>query len=299
MSDVRELTTRTTPPRKRPGGRGGEPKTVTGLRRRLIPTYIGVAVLLVAYAVPALWLVLTSFKSDTAIVNRVASPIFEPTLSAYETVLTSDLVRAMWNSLRIAGGATLLIMFLGVPAAYALAHVRRGRGAVLGILIALQTIPLASIVIPMFKVLRTWHQLGTLRGVVIAISAMALPLTIMLLRPFFLSVPRIIEEAAEVDGAGILRVFFRVVLPNVRTGVLTIAVLTFIHAWGEFIFSITLLSDPQKYPLSALLSKQISMYGVDWNSLMAIAVLTALPMLVLFLFVARHLSSGLAMGYSK
>lgn len=272
---------------------------MTASRRELAATYAGAAVLLLAYAVPALWLVITSFKTDAAIVNRVASPFFEPTLEAYRTVVGADLLRAMWNSLRIAGGATLLIMTLAVPAAYALAHLRRGRGLVLGVLIALQTIPLAAIVIPMFRVLRTWQVLGTLSGVVIAISAMALPLTIMLLRPFFLSVPSTIEEAAEVDGAGPLRTFFRVVLPNVRTGVLTIAVLNFIHAWGEFIFSITLLSDPQLYPLSALLSQQISLYGVDWNSLMAIAVLAAAPMLVLFLFAIRHLRTGLAMGYGK
>lgn len=268
-------------------------------RKQRIPTYVGLAVLLIMYAVPALWLVLTSFKDDSDIVNRVAAPIFHPTLSAYESVLSGDLVLAMWNSLRIAGGATLLTMVLGTPAAYAVARVGRGRGVVLGILIALQTIPLAAIVIPMFKVLRTYHQLGTLSGVVIAISAMALPLTIMLLRPFFLSVPWVLEEAAAVDRAGVVSTFFRIVLPNVRTGVLTIAVLTFIQAWGEFLFSITLLSDPKKYPLSALLSKQISMYGVHWNNLMAIAVLTAIPMVVLFLFVARHLSSGLQMGYSK
>lgn len=272
---------------------------MTGSRGERIAGIVGVVVLLVVYGIPSVWLVATSLKTDVAVVNQAASLVFDPTLVAYRRVGDARVALAMWNSFQIGLGTTLIVMFVGLPCAYALARMRRWRAMILLALIALQTVPHASFVIPMFPVLEQWGQLGTLRGVIIALSALFLPFTVLLLRPFFVAVPLHMEEAAEIDGAGPIRLFWSVVLPNVRNGALTIGVITFINAWGEFTFSITLLSDPQLYPLSALLSQQIGRYGVEWNNLMALAVIAALPTIALFSMVAGQLRSGLSMGSGK
>lgn len=271
-----------------------------GTQSRRAMVHGAVLVLFLLYAIPGLFVVLASLKTNEDIVNHPAGLLFAPTLQAYRTVLDSHLVHAMLNSLQIALGSTALAMILGVPLAFVLARLRaRWSGLVVGILIALQMMPTAVSVIPLYRVLALFHLLGSLPGVIVAITASVLPFAVLLLRPFFLSVPREIEEAAEVDGAGEFRSFVRVVLPVVRNGLSLIGVLLFIGSWGEFLYCISFLNDTSRFPLSVLLVQQQGFYGTQWNNLMALALVGAVPTLILFVFVARRLTSGLALGYGK
>jgi multiple sugar transport system permease protein len=123
-----------------------------------------------------------------------------------------------------------------------------------------------------------------------------LPFCILLLRPFFRAVPREVEEAAQVDGAPKWRVFASIVLPLARNGVATAGALVFLITWGEFLYAITLLFEPSTYPISALLAQQHSNWGLDWPALMALASLSALPILVVYLFTYRLLTEGVSLG---
>ena len=133
-------------------------------------------------------------------------------------------------------------------------------------------------------------------GVVLADTALLLPFCVLIVRPFFLSVPQEVEEAGVVDGASRWRVFWQIVLPITLNGIATGATIIFFIAWGEFLYAITFLSDPAQYPISVLIAGQIGMYGIRWSNMMAIAVVASLPILAIYAFTHRLLRDGLALG---
>ncbi|WP_426518846.1 carbohydrate ABC transporter permease [Diaminobutyricibacter sp. McL0618] len=268
-------------------------------RHRLAST-IGVAAIFALYVIPLGLIVLASFKSNSDVVNNSAGLIFTPTLSAYQAVFTPAFFLALLNSVIIAGGTTLLVLLVATPLAYVLSRTRAAWGAlVIGILIALQMTPAATAVIAQFQVLAGLGQLGTTFGVILAMSATAVPYAILILRPFFLSIPHEVEEAAQVDGTGPFRIFGLIIFPLVRNGVSLIGVLIFIGAWGEFLYPISFLNNQAQFPLSVLILQQQGFYGTQWNNLMALAILGAIPTIAIFAAVARRLTSGLALGVGK
>lgn len=261
---------------------------------------VGSLVLLIVYGFPLYWLVATSFKTNVEIFADPAGIVFSPSTSAYHRVLNASLAHAALNSGIIAVCTTALTLALGVPAAYGLARTRTVLLPVgLGSLILLQMIPPTASVIPLYKVLAGWNLLGTLAGVIIADSAMLIPFAVLLLRPFFQTIPEVMEEAAAVDGASRLRTFVTILLPLARNGIATVGTLIFIIAWGEFLYAISFLTNPEAYPISAVISQQVSAYGIDWPGLMALATVTSIPVLVLFAATQRRLAEGLSLGSVK
>lgn len=257
-------------------------------------------VVFLAYFAPLLVVVLAAFKTNAQIADNPASLLFHPSLDGFRAVLNSDLLRALWNSAQIAVESTLVTVVVGTPVAYLLARTRaRWSALTIGVLIALQMTPTATAVIPLYRVLAALHLLDRIPGVALAIAATTLPYAILLLRPFFLSVPVEVEEAARIDGASEISCFLRVVLPLVRNGLSLITVLLLFGSWGEFLYSVSFLSTSSNYPLSVLLVQQEGFYGTQYNNLMALALIGSLPIVVLFTFVARRLTSGLTLGVGK
>jgi multiple sugar transport system permease protein len=261
---------------------------------------IGLVLLTLIYGVPLLWLVLTSLRTNQDIFASPTNIFIAPQLDAYRLVWAAGVPQALLSSVTIALGTTVLVVLLAAPAAYALCRVSGAVTAVvIGTLIGLQMLPTASSVIPLFRLLASWHLLGSLWGVVIADAALLLPFAIILLRPFFRAVPLELEEAATTDGAHTLTVLWRIVLPLVRNGLITVATFIFIISWGEFLYAVTLLTDPDKYPITALISQQVTQYGVRWNQMMALAVIGAVPVFLIFIATQRRLREGLSMGAVK
>ena len=257
-------------------------------------------VLVVLYTVPVIWILLTSLKSTADAVNPHRLFRFTPTLESYATAFRSGILHAGLQSLIIATGTTALVLLVALPAAYGLARVP-GPVAIggLGILVTLQMLPQTATVIPLFQVLGKVGLIDSILGVILSNAAMLTPWATLLLRPFFRSVPAAIEESAALDGASSLRTFFSIMLPIARNGAATTGTLVFILSWGEFLYSITFLLSPTKYPLSAKLAVQIGQFSSNWSGLMTVAVLTALPILVLFVFTYRLLREGLTLGAVK
>jgi multiple sugar transport system permease protein len=160
-------------------------------------------------------------------------------------------------------------------------------------------LPQTATIIPLFQVFNAAHLLNTQLAVILADAALLAPWATLLLRPFFRSVPESLEEAAALDGASRLRTFRSVCLPLARNGAATVASLVFIISWGEFLYAINLILSPSKYPLSALLAEQVTQFTTNWPNMMAIAAVTALPVVVIFVFTYRFLRSGLALGAVK
>lgn len=264
------------------------------------PTTAAIVALMALYAVPLLFVVASSFKTNIDITNNPLSVVFTPTLEPYRTVLTSTVLHAAWNSVLIAVSATAITLGCAVPLAYTLAKFPAKWSAVIvAVLIALQMVPHSTSVIPLYSLLPALGLMGTIIGVALSIAAGTLPYAALLLRPFFLALPREVTEAAQVDGAGPLRTFFAVVLPLVRNGVVVITVLVFIWAWGEFLYSLSFLTNSSQYPLSVVLVQQQGQFGTLYNNLMALSVVGAIPSVILFAFTAKKLTSGLALGAGK
>jgi len=270
------------------------------MTKGMLAAKFAVLVIFVLYAFPLLLILLASFKSDTAIVNDPAGLIFHPNLDAYRSVFNTQLFMGMRNSFFIAGGTMLLALVAATPLAYALARTSaRWSGLVIGVLIALQMTPAATAIIPQFQIIGQLKLLNSIPGVILAEAAGVLPYATLILRPFYLSIPDEVEEAAYIDGAGRFRTFAVIVFPLVRNGVSLVGVLLFIGAWGDFLYPVSFLTDSSKFPMSVLLLLQQGFYGTQWNSLMALALLGAIPTIVIFAFVARRLTSGLALGIGK
>jgi multiple sugar transport system permease protein len=279
-------------------GRGGPSITSEVLPRRTA-TVLAVPLLLV-YVVPLLWMLITSVKSSGDVTRNPSGLLFQPSTDAYQAVAGDELWRSMWVSGQIAVAVTVGVMLLGVPAAFGLSRMHgRLRFVMIGLLLVFQMIPPAASLIPLYRLLAILNLVDTRQGLALIDIALFLPFAILLLRPFCLAVPRELGEAAMLDGAGPLRMLTYVVLPLVRNGAFVVAVMVFILTWGEFINAITFINDPQLQPLSALLSSQVTQFGVRWNNLMALAVITSLPLLVLYLLVHRRLQEGLTVGAGK
>ncbi len=262
---------------------------------------VGVAFLILLYGIPLVWLVATSFKDNREVFANPGGVIFTPSFQGYEGIVQGGtLGQAALNSAIISIGTTLLTIGIGIPTAYGL---DRSRGTLLtvglGVLVLLQMIPQTATIIPLYRVLGAWRLLGTLPGVILADTALFLPFTVLVLRPFVGGLPREIEEAASIDGASTWTTFIRIIVPLMSNGIATAASLVFILSWGEFLYAISILTNPTTYPISALIGQQISAYGTSWSGLMALAVVGSLPILLVFVVAQRRLASGLSLGAVK
>lgn len=271
-----------------------------GVRSARLVTRLGLLGFALAYGLPLTYLVATSLKTTPELFGAPAGLIFHPHLDAYHQVFTSALWSSLENSAFIAFGTAALTLVLGAPAACWLSRSESRLANVgLALLILLQMVPQTSSIIPLFRIMGQWGLVGSLRSVILADTALLLPFGIILLRPFFRAVPLEIEEAARVDGSSNLRIFFAIYLPLTRNGLLTVGAIIWVIAWGEFIYAVTFLLDSSSLPVSALLAQQVSQYGVQWNQLMAVAVLVTLPVLATFIVAYRYLREGLAVGAVK
>lgn len=293
-------------------GRASATAVRTG-RVRAVGTQVGAAprglagvvkiILTALYLLPLLWIVVASFKSDTEILTAPNALLFTPTLGTFRAII-GEAGGSILLSFEVTAIAAAVVILVGVPAAYALARrTSPGWGRVISIvltlMLVLQMVPQPMTVIPLYGVLANWHLLGSVTGLIIADVALVLPFSVLLLRPFVLAVPKPLYEAAAIDGASGLQTFVRVVLPMLVNGIATVASIVFITVWGEFLYASTFITQGARFPVSALLAQQIGAYSANWNRLMALALLTSLPLLVVFLIAQRRLTAGLSLGAVK
>jgi ABC-type glycerol-3-phosphate transport system permease component len=271
--------------------------------RQGITPRIGRFVIFLLYGIPLAWVVATSFKPESTILKDPSGLMFTPTLEQYRGVV-SQVWPAMLNSLQIGIGTTVLTLLVAVPAAYGMARRRtkwwtRVVAITLGLMIILQMVPQAMTIMPLYSILAQWHLTNTILGIVLATSALVMPFAILLIRPFFLTIPPELEEAAIMDGASVWSAFRRVLMPLARNGIVTVGIMVFMQSWGELLYGTTFLSKPDAYPVGALLALQTTLYGTEWGHLMALGVLITLPILVLFIFSQRRLMQGMLSGAVK
>ena len=189
---------------------------------------------------------------------------------------------------------SLVLAFL---AALALAKFRfYGRSAFIVMIIGVQMVPLNALIIPLYILLSSAHQVDKLSGVIITYLTFVLPFAIWTLRGFVLGVPKELEEAAMVDGCTRFGAFLRILVPLVAPGLVATAIFAFIQAWNKYLIAYVMLNSPEKQTLTVWLAGFTTVRGTEWGPLMAGATLTALPVVIFFLFVQRRVAFGLTAG---
>jgi trehalose/maltose transport system permease protein len=250
---------------------------------------------------PFLWFVLTSWKSPaelTAIPPKLV-PSFH--WDFYRSALQErGLLRYIVNSLIVAGSATFIAIVIGSLAAYALSRFRLPWTKVyLLILLVVSMFPQIAIAGPVWSILDHLGWLNTYRGLVAAYIAFSLPLATWILTTFFGEVPREIEEAAVIDGCSRLQALWKIVLPLAAPGILTAALLVFIHAWNEFFFALIILTNPDLQTLPVGIALFPGEYTMPWGEIAAASTLATLPLIFLTLLFQRGIVRGLSAGAVK
>jgi multiple sugar transport system permease protein len=261
---------------------------------------VGATCLVVIF--PIYWAAVTSFQFREKL--YVYPPAFFPTRFSFgnywEVFRESGLGLWLWNSLLVSFLATIMSVALSALGAYSLSRFRyRGRGAVGYLILVAQMLPPTLLVIPIYLIFRDLRLIDTLTGLVVAYTTFALPLCIWMLKGFFDTIPRELEEAAQVDGCSRMGAFFRVVIPLSAPGIAATSFYSFIVAWDEFLLSRTLISSEARWVSSVGLSSFIGAYTTFWDQMMAASLVVALPPLVIFFFLQRYLVSGLTAGALK
>jgi N,N'-diacetylchitobiose transport system permease protein len=273
--------------------------------RRVALNTAGIAVFVVS-VFPVFWMASTAFKPNQEIFSSTPRPLpAHPTLDHFSFVLSRSVAGvSFWhylaNSAVVAVCTVLISGLLALLAATAVARFRfRFRTTFLIMLLVVQMVPVEALVIPLFIDLKHLALLNSLAGLVIVYVGFALPFGIWMLRGFVAAVPRELEEAAAIDGAGPVRTFARVLLPLVAPGLVATSIFSFITAWNELIFAYTFLKDQDKATLPIMLQFFFARSGNDWGPIMAASTLLTLPVLAFFLLVQRRMVSGLVAGAVK
>jgi N,N'-diacetylchitobiose transport system permease protein len=262
---------------------------------------VGVLILVVMLF-PIYWMVSTAFKPGKEILTL--TPVWFPSPVTFDNFRSAINYPFFWNdvvnSLTVVLSVVAISVALAFLAAVSVARFGfRGRTAFVVMVIAVQMVPLNALVIPMYLLLDKLGQVDTLLGVIAYYLAIVLPFMIWTLRGFVANVPVDLEEAAMVDGATRVGAFLRIVFPLVAPGLVATAIFGFIQAWNEYIIAYVLLSSSSKQTLTIWLASFTTQHGTDWGGLMAGATLTALPVVVFFLLVQRHVAGGLTAGAVK
>lgn len=268
-----------------------------------IGQYAALAVYVTFLGFPLVWLLSTAFKSTREIVLGAGGLIpSSPTLANFsDAIEKANLIDAGRNSLLVAVASTVLTMVVALPAAYALVRFRTVlRPITLGWVIVSQVFPTILIIIPLFLILKQFRLIDALPGLTIVYVVFTLPFCLWMLIGFVSAVPRDLEEAAAMDGAGRLRILVSIVLPLLRPGIVATALFAFISSWNEFLFALVLIQSPSKVTLPLTLSRFVGAEGqVQLGALAAASLLATIPSLVFFALIQRRLTSGLLTGAVK
>jgi len=281
-----------------------------GTRETTLRFLVGLIATLI-YLIPLYWMITTSVKPVDQIFQK--PPMLFPSsfqTDSYRQIFGLATSRGdlyinaflyLKNSLIIASVTMLLTLLMAVPAAYALSRFQfRGRSAFVLFLLIAQMLPSVLMVIPLFVLFKQWGIINiSYTSVILADTALALPFTIIILRTSFLQIPIEIEEAAWIDGGSRLQVLFYIILPLVRSGMVAVAVFSFLVAWGEFVFALSFLQNVELQPISIGVFQFIGMYKSNFDSMMAFSTIVAIPAIIAFLFLQRQFISGMTAGSVK
>ena len=252
---------------------------------------------------PLYWMVVTALKTQVEIFE-IPTPLWPRNLdiSSFASQLgnSSDTMRGFRNSLIIAGGATLISVVLSIPAAYGLARFKFfARKPLILFFLITQMMPSTLVLTSLYLMFSDMNLVNTYWAPILADATLGIPFSIIILRTYFISIPKELDEAAKIDGCSSLKSFVRVMLPIASPGVTVSAVFSFVFAWGDLLYGLTFLTNPTMRPVTSSIYNYVQQYQTLWNSTMAFGIITILPIVLIFVFMQRYIVSGLTGGAVK
>lgn len=267
--------------------------------RKVILT--GVAWLVgLAFVAPYLEMLVTALKPEHELMRSSYLPTKWEWSNFVDVWRAAPIWQNMKVSLLVAGAATIVTLLCGLPAAYYTARNRfRGRNAFLLLILITQMFAPTALVIGIYREMVALNLTDTLLSLILVNAAFNLPFCVWILHGYFASIPKELEEAAFLDGAGRIKALVRVTLPISMPGVVTAVVYTFIGAWNEYIVALTITSSPNRQPLTVAIPSFVTQYQEHWQYLFATSLIAIVPVVILFVFIERYLIGGLTAGSIK
>jgi len=249
---------------------------------------------------PLYWMLNASFQSSGALLKP--SPNLFPlggTLDGYREALSTQQGHLI-SSLIVAAGTVAVSLAIATPAAYALAQLKmRGGVAVLFVMLIVQMIPGIVMANSLYTVFSHLGLIDNYLGLILADSTATIPFAILLLRAFMIAIPKELTEAARLDGAGYWRIFVSIIVPVSRNAMVTAGLFSFLFAWADFLFAITLTTGQSFEPVTVGMYRFIGNQSADWNGIMATAVLASIPAAILLTIAQRYVVAGMTSGAVK
>jgi ABC-type glycerol-3-phosphate transport system permease component len=276
--------------------RGGAPGKHVAVRAL---GYLVLTLVAVVCVFPLLWILLTSLRTpDSAFGKSFIPTAAEWTARAYISAFTTaGMGRGLVNSLIVTAATIAGVLIVATLGGYGFARFNfRGRRAIYLTVLSTLMMPGAVIIIPLFLELKVFNLLDSLQGLTLVYIATSVPFAVVLMRGFFERVPESLADAARIDGAGELAVFFRVMLPLVQPAVLTLAVFQFLSTWNEFLLAETFLRSPDLLTVQPRVYAIVGQYSTNWSLLCAAVVISVIPVVVLYLILQRRFVAGLTVG---
>lgn len=279
---------------------------MTGTSRRFGPTlqtallYTTLVLLSILFLIPVIWITLCALKDKTELVAW--PPVILPsrvTLENFTAALSKgSFGRYFFNSAYSTILSTILTLIINCMAGYAFAKFKfKGNQTLFLSFLATLMIPLEVIMIPMFQMLKFFHMYNSLWGIIIPPAAT--PTGVFLMRQYLLSVPDELLEAARMDGASELRIFARIIVPIAKPVLSVLTIFSFMWRWNDFLWPLLVINNPKLYTVQLAIANFSGQFSVDWNSLLAMAVVTMIPVLVIFLIFQKQFVRGMVISGMK
>lgn len=272
--------------------------------KKNVLTCIISVVIMAALLFPLYWMIVTSLKTEQEIFRNPPTLIPEVlNLKSYAAQLKTgdfNMFQSFKNSMVISVGSMLIAVVLAVPASYGIARYRfKGKKAVvLGFLVT-QMLPVSVLLTPMFILFKNMSLLNTPMAAILADATIGIPFSVLILKNYFASIPKELEEAAYIDGCSRFMAFRKVLVPVAKPGVIVCAVFSFLYAWGDLAYGMTFIQDQTMRPITAGIFNFMGQYGTKWSYLTAFAVVTIIPVALIFIFMQKYIISGMTNGAVK
>jgi len=270
--------------------------------------YLSALIVAIAVLAPPAWLFISSISSQSELLNIPVHWIpQEPSFERYRQIAFATgtdsaavFRRSMLNSLIIASSVTAICVVIGSVAAYSFARMRfAGHGNLLYLLLIAYTLPPIMLVVPLYSIMGELGWTDTLHGLIIVYSALIMPFAVWIMRGYFQTIPRELEEAAMTDGCTRLGAFVRIVLPLSVPGLIATALFCFLLAWEEFLLALIFTSSPAAKTIPVAIAEFTGRHAIDFGMMATGGVIAAIPPVLIALVFQRYLISGLSSGALK
>ena len=266
--------------------------------------YLGLAVFTIVVLVPFYWMARASVSNQEQIL--MSPPLYFPTPTFENFGIVAEqvpLVLFINNSIIYSTASAVIAVLTSFMAAYAFTRIKlRGSGFLQWLLIITVAIPQVSLIIPLYQILLSMKLLNSLTGLILILSSLLTPFTVWVLMSFINQVPREIEEAAIIDGASLLQVLWRIVIPVTTPGIVTMLVINFINGWNDLLHPLSFSSTEEAKTLSVAITYIYSYrasWGLPWNLVSTVGMIMVIPVMIMVIFAQRSIVSGLTRGAIK